>query len=82
MNSDSLDNLSLKYHRFTRSGNQVAIYTGIGKFEFVAKTQFLSFHIITFQIKMMIKRSLNSEYQEQYGINTFFFLLLYLFLNF
>ena len=39
MNSDSSNNLSLKYQRFTPPGRED---TGIRKFEFVAKTQFLS----------------------------------------
>ena len=39
MNSVRLNNLSLKYQRFTPSS--VSKYIGITKFEFVAKTQFL-----------------------------------------
>ena len=39
MNYVRSNNLSLKYQRFTPSGCKD---TGIGKFEFVAKTQFLS----------------------------------------
>ena len=38
MNSVRLDNLSLKYQRFTLLGWR---YIGISKFDFVAKTQFL-----------------------------------------
>ena len=50
MNPDTSNNLSLKYQRFTPSGCKDI---GIKKFEFVAKTQFLSFNCY-FSIKLFV----------------------------
>ena len=53
MNSVRPIKLSLKYHRFISSGLKVI---GIGKFEFVTKTQFLytKIHIYTPELPPMV----------------------------